>query len=131
MCWWSWAEKSRTTRGNWLDGRAGGGLCRAVHVEDAGELREGMFAVGEVVGLTAGTSTLPETAEAVRRRLVEIYAGTDLSCRQSTYELVAQAITFQKRNAKCLTRCPRKSNTRIAVRRRWSQMRFLRLFSGF
>jgi 4-hydroxy-3-methylbut-2-enyl diphosphate reductase len=42
---------------------------RAVHVEDAGELVEGMFGAEEVVGLTAGTSTLAEAVAAVRERL--------------------------------------------------------------
>jgi 4-hydroxy-3-methylbut-2-en-1-yl diphosphate reductase len=44
----------------------------AYHVEDAGELRAEWFEGVETVGLTAGTSTLPETIAAVRGRLEEI-----------------------------------------------------------
>lgn len=42
---------------------------RAIHVESAAELRAADFIGVSVVGLTAGTSTLPETVEAVRMRL--------------------------------------------------------------
>lgn len=42
---------------------------RAVHVEGPEELCEEMFGAEEVVGLTAGTSTLPETVEEARLRL--------------------------------------------------------------
>jgi 4-hydroxy-3-methylbut-2-en-1-yl diphosphate reductase len=42
---------------------------RAVHVEGAEELCAEMFGAEEVVGLTAGTSTLAETVDLVRRRL--------------------------------------------------------------
>jgi 4-hydroxy-3-methylbut-2-enyl diphosphate reductase len=48
---------------------------RAVRVEGAEELGEENFLAGEVVGLTAGTSALPETVEGVRRRLVRFYGG--------------------------------------------------------
>lgn len=41
----------------------------ARHVECAGDLRPEWFAGIERVGITAGTSTLPETVEAVRKRL--------------------------------------------------------------
>jgi 4-hydroxy-3-methylbut-2-enyl diphosphate reductase len=43
---------------------------RAIHVERAEELRADDFAGCETVGVTAGTSTLPETVEAVRQRLL-------------------------------------------------------------
>jgi 4-hydroxy-3-methylbut-2-en-1-yl diphosphate reductase len=43
---------------------------RAIHVERAEELRAADFARVAVVGLTAGTSTLPETVETVRERLL-------------------------------------------------------------
>lgn len=46
---------------------------RAIHVEDASELHESLFTPGETAGLTAGTSTLPETVEAVRCRLESIH----------------------------------------------------------
>jgi len=41
----------------------------SVHVEDVGELEESLFWPGMVVGLTAGTSTLPETIAAVKGKL--------------------------------------------------------------
>jgi 4-hydroxy-3-methylbut-2-en-1-yl diphosphate reductase len=44
---------------------------RAIHVERAEELDAKDFANVEVVGLTAGTSTMRETVEAVFKRLVE------------------------------------------------------------
>jgi 4-hydroxy-3-methylbut-2-enyl diphosphate reductase len=44
---------------------------RAIHVEDADELRREDFAGISVAGLTAGTSTLPETVAAVFRRLTQ------------------------------------------------------------
>ena len=51
--------------------------CRAAgkwvfHVECADELKSHWFRADNVVGLTAGTSTLPETVEAIRQRLEEI-----------------------------------------------------------
>lgn len=46
----------------------------AYHVEAAGELRAEWFRGVETVGLTAGTSTLPETIAAVRARLEDIAA---------------------------------------------------------
>lgn len=54
--------------------------CRAAgkwvfHIERVDELKPYWFGVGDVVGLTAGTSTLPETVEAVRQRLEEISAN--------------------------------------------------------
>jgi len=42
---------------------------RAIHVESAAELDPAAFAGIETVGLTAGTSTLPETVEEVHERL--------------------------------------------------------------
>jgi 4-hydroxy-3-methylbut-2-enyl diphosphate reductase len=44
----------------------------AFHIERADELKPHWFAQNDVVGLTAGTSTLSETVEAVRQRLEEI-----------------------------------------------------------
>jgi 4-hydroxy-3-methylbut-2-enyl diphosphate reductase len=51
--------------------------CRAAgktafHIERADELRADWFAGIDMVGLTAGTSTLPETVDAVHERLLEI-----------------------------------------------------------
>lgn len=51
--------------------------CRAAgkaafHIERAEELRADWFAKIDIVGLTAGTSTLPETVRAVHERLREI-----------------------------------------------------------
>ena len=48
---------------------------RAVRVEEAGELLEEMFLPWEVVGLTAGTSVMPEAAERVREKLREFYVN--------------------------------------------------------
>jgi 4-hydroxy-3-methylbut-2-en-1-yl diphosphate reductase len=45
---------------------------RAIHVERAEELDDKDFEKVEIVGLTAGTSTLSETVEAVFKRLQEI-----------------------------------------------------------
>jgi 4-hydroxy-3-methylbut-2-enyl diphosphate reductase len=47
---------------------------RAIHIERAEQLGPGDFENVGVVGLTAGTSTLPETVEAVFRRLKQIGA---------------------------------------------------------
>ncbi|HVT81402.1 MAG TPA: 4-hydroxy-3-methylbut-2-enyl diphosphate reductase [Phycisphaerae bacterium] len=47
---------------------------RCVHVEGADELAPGMFSPHEVAGLTAGTSTLPETVAAVKEKLARFYA---------------------------------------------------------
>jgi 4-hydroxy-3-methylbut-2-enyl diphosphate reductase len=47
----------------------------AFHIEHAEELKPHWFGSNDVVGLTAGTSTLPETVEAVQRRLEEISAN--------------------------------------------------------
>lgn len=44
---------------------------RAIHIERPEELNEEDFARVAVVGLTAGTSTLPETVGAVHKRLLE------------------------------------------------------------
>ena len=55
---------------------------RAIHIEEAGELEEGMLLAGEVVGLTAGTSTLAETVEGVRRRLEGFHVNLDLKSRE-------------------------------------------------
>lgn len=51
--------------------------CRAAgrtafHIERPDELQSGWFVGMKTIGLTAGTSTLPETVEAVERRLQEI-----------------------------------------------------------
>lgn len=48
---------------------------RAVHIERADELNAAEFAGVKIVGLTAGTSTLPETVQAVRKRLLEFETG--------------------------------------------------------
>jgi 4-hydroxy-3-methylbut-2-en-1-yl diphosphate reductase len=56
---------------------------RAVRVEEAGELCEEDFLPWEVVGLTAGTSVLPEVVEGVRRRLEGFYAGVGSTCLAS------------------------------------------------
>ena len=45
---------------------------RTIHIERAAELDPADFTASRVVGLTAGTSTLPETVTAVWRRLHEI-----------------------------------------------------------
>jgi 4-hydroxy-3-methylbut-2-enyl diphosphate reductase len=44
----------------------------AFHIERAEELKPHWFAPNDVVGLTAGTSTMPETVEAVFKRLQKI-----------------------------------------------------------
>jgi 4-hydroxy-3-methylbut-2-enyl diphosphate reductase len=46
---------------------------RALHIERPEELRPEWFRGVNVVGLTGGTSTLPETVEAVRQRLEEFH----------------------------------------------------------
>jgi 4-hydroxy-3-methylbut-2-enyl diphosphate reductase len=53
--------------------------CRAAgktafHIERAEELRANWFAKIGIVGLTAGTSTLPETVSAVHERLLQLAA---------------------------------------------------------
>jgi 4-hydroxy-3-methylbut-2-enyl diphosphate reductase len=53
--------------------------CRAAgktafHIEHAEELRADWFAKIDIVGLTAGTSTLPETVRAVHERLLQLAA---------------------------------------------------------
>ena len=45
---------------------------RAYHVQDADDLEPGWFTGLEVVGLTAGTSTLDETIDVVHERLMEL-----------------------------------------------------------
>ncbi len=47
----------------------------AFHIERPDELVPAWFEEGKTVGLTAGTSTLPETVQAVHRRLEEISAA--------------------------------------------------------
>jgi 4-hydroxy-3-methylbut-2-enyl diphosphate reductase len=47
---------------------------RTIHIERSEDLRAADFLGVEIVGLTAGTSTLPETVEAVRTRLREFAA---------------------------------------------------------
>jgi 4-hydroxy-3-methylbut-2-en-1-yl diphosphate reductase len=54
--------------------RAGG--RRAIHIERAEELRGADFLDVAAVGLTAGTSTLPETVEFVHGRLLEFAASS-------------------------------------------------------
>ena len=68
-----------------LVARAGETGVRAIHVEDAAELVPEMFTPGETAGLTAGTSTLPETVEAVRQRLESFHTVAE------QHELVSQA----------------------------------------
>ena len=53
----------------------------ALHVQSADELDAGWFKGFATVGLTAGTSTLPETIEEVHRALVWIGSGPDGSRR--------------------------------------------------
>jgi len=48
--------------------------CHAIHIERADELRAHWFERAKNVGLTAGTSTLPETVAAVHERLCAIAA---------------------------------------------------------
>jgi len=47
----------------------------AFHIERAEELKSEWFANVEIVGLTAGTSTLPDTVEAVHKRLGQLSLG--------------------------------------------------------
>jgi 4-hydroxy-3-methylbut-2-en-1-yl diphosphate reductase len=54
--------------------RAGG--RRAIHIERAEELRGADFLDVAAIGLTAGTSTLPETVEFVHGRLLEFAASS-------------------------------------------------------
>ncbi len=56
----------------------------ALHVESAAELDAGWFKGYATVGLTAGTSTLPETIDDVHRALVWI--GKDSGCQVSDSE---------------------------------------------
>jgi 4-hydroxy-3-methylbut-2-en-1-yl diphosphate reductase len=51
----------------------------ALHVQSAGELDPAWFKGFATVGLTAGTSTLPETIEEVHRALVWIGSGPEVS----------------------------------------------------
>jgi 4-hydroxy-3-methylbut-2-enyl diphosphate reductase len=51
---------------------------RAFHIERAEELRADWFAKIDIVGLTAGTSTLPETVRAVQERLLQLAAHSAL-----------------------------------------------------
>ncbi len=64
-------KESNNTRQ--LVSRAREAGVRAIHVEDAGELCQEMFERWECVGLTAGTSTLPETIDQVRARLASLF----------------------------------------------------------
>lgn len=48
---------------------------KAFHIERPEELRADWFARIDIVGLTAGTSTLPETVQAVRERLLQFATG--------------------------------------------------------
>ncbi len=52
-----------------------------IHVQDATELQSRWFEGFETVGLTAGTSTLPETLQQVHDRLVSIAAELDFPHR--------------------------------------------------
>lgn len=65
-----------------LVARAAEAGVRAIHVEDATELSEAMFTPGETVGLTAGTSTLPQTIEAVQEKLAQFHSMEAVSARQ-------------------------------------------------
>jgi 4-hydroxy-3-methylbut-2-enyl diphosphate reductase len=61
--------------------------CRAAgktafHIERAEELRADWFARIDIVGLTAGTSTLPETVRAVHERLMQLAAHSALNKSQ-------------------------------------------------
>lgn len=56
---------------------------RAIHIERAEELRAADFIGVAIVGLTAGTSTLPETVEQVRERLLE-FAGKPTEAASAT-----------------------------------------------
>jgi 4-hydroxy-3-methylbut-2-en-1-yl diphosphate reductase len=51
---------------------------RAFYIERAEELRADWFAKIDIVGLTAGTSTLPETVRAVHERLLQLAAHSAL-----------------------------------------------------
>ena len=64
-------RKSNNTRQLVESCRAGS--KRALHIERPEELQPEWFRGVGVVGLTGGTSTLPETVEAVRRRLEEFH----------------------------------------------------------
>lgn len=46
---------------------------RAIHIVDACELWESQFSATEIVGVTAGTSTLPETIEQVKKKLLSFW----------------------------------------------------------
>jgi len=59
---------------------------RAVHVEGAGELMPEMFGPDDLVGLTAGTSTLPETIAGVKMRLEALHADPYTTAVVSTAE---------------------------------------------
>jgi len=57
-----------------LKARCEQGGVRAVHIEGPDELSVTQFAGHETIGLTAGTSTLPETIAAVEEKLEQILA---------------------------------------------------------
>ena len=71
MPWWSSAAGTRTTRGNWPGWRKPHGLPVAL-IQTAADLDPVWLNQFNVVGLTAGTSTLESTideVEAAMRRL--------------------------------------------------------------
>jgi len=63
-------RNSNNTRHLLTEARSQG--IEAYHVECADDLRKEWFEKADCVGITAGTSTLPETVEAVRQRLAEL-----------------------------------------------------------
>jgi len=73
-------KESNNTRQLVLACRAAG--RRAIHIERSDELEADQFKGVDVVGLTGGTSTLPETVEAVLRRLREISSDQKQSANQ-------------------------------------------------
>jgi 4-hydroxy-3-methylbut-2-enyl diphosphate reductase len=79
--------------------RAGGKT--AFHIERAEELRTDWFVKIDIVGLTAGTSTLPETVRAVHERLREISSTqVDNKPNPRSNELTAMAALLSKQQAR-------------------------------
>jgi 4-hydroxy-3-methylbut-2-en-1-yl diphosphate reductase len=64
----------------------------ALHVESAAELDAGWFKGFATVGLTAGTSTLPETIEEVHRALVWIGTGSKTRVADSGFPIADSEI---------------------------------------
>jgi 4-hydroxy-3-methylbut-2-enyl diphosphate reductase len=69
---------------------------RALHIEGAGELSAEMFHPAETAGLTAGTSTLAETIDAVRRRLESFHPACSTDARPIPME--PGAVSFEHAN---------------------------------